>query len=195
MTYSSPSRIARVCRGGQIAPGAGLAEELTPHVFPAPDPGQVTAFLGLRPVGDDGPRGEVTGAYGSGRPRPDEFFYDDDLAEGVRAGGATPLRRPIGTVQTLLVQGRSPRSQHRDVSGIGRPVTGPDTYPRRPGRDERPDASPKRVPVLGRVPGQGGTSTLRRGMNCWTPSKSVSSAPPEAVRRGTVALIVRTGSQ
>ena len=57
-TQSSPSRSARVRQAGQVAAGAGLGEELAPHLVGLEDPAQVGLLLLGGAEGEDRSAGE-----------------------------------------------------------------------------------------------------------------------------------------
>ena len=57
-TQSSPSALGPRAQAGQVAPGAGLGEQLAPHLVGLEDPAQVGPLLLRRAEGEDRAAGE-----------------------------------------------------------------------------------------------------------------------------------------
>ena len=96
ITYSSPSRSARVREAGEVGPGVGFAEQLAPELLAAEDRRQ-EALLLLVGAGEQDRRRRPSDADRVVRPlhtpAAPQLVVDDQLVQ--RVGVESPRRRPV----------------------------------------------------------------------------------------------------
>ena len=90
-------------QAGQVAAGAGLAEQLAPDVLARADARQEEVFLRSRAALDDRRSSQLTAADRHRGTCTDQLFVDDGLVHRVRIGQTPVLDRPEHTHQLCFV--------------------------------------------------------------------------------------------